>query len=140
MAAAVDLSRTKGCYCLAARRTARAVTRFYEAKLRQHGLRATQFSILAALALKGPTPVRELADLLGLERTSLSRSATLLERNGWIGADRSQDVRQRRLALKPAGRGKLEAALPAWQDAQDAFGRMAAKNESIFRLPSDSKA
>ncbi|MFB9807040.1 hypothetical protein ACFFQF_18180 [Haladaptatus pallidirubidus] len=52
----MDFSATKDCHCLAARRRAREITRLYEEKLRPHGLRATQFSVLAALALKGPTP------------------------------------------------------------------------------------
>jgi len=80
----VDLSATEGCHCLAARRYARAITRLYEQRLRPHGLRATQLSILAALALKGPTPIGELADFLVLERTTLSRSAALLQRRGWV--------------------------------------------------------
>src|SRR5687767_11742713 len=89
----VDLTPCKECYCLAARRAARAITRVYEERLRPYGLRATQFSILAALALKGSSPVGELADLLGLERTTLTRSARLLERNGWIITGRSDDAR-----------------------------------------------
>jgi DNA-binding MarR family transcriptional regulator len=55
-----------------------------DAKLRPHGLRATQFSILTALALRGPMPMGELAERLGLERTTLTRSAALLETRGWI--------------------------------------------------------
>jgi hypothetical protein len=89
----IDLFACVDCHCLAARRTARAITRDFEAKLRPHGLRATQFSILAALALKDPIPVSELAWGLGLERTTLTRSAALLERNDWIGAAESTDAR-----------------------------------------------
>ena len=44
MASGIDLRATQACYCLAARRVARALTRLYDARLRQHGLRATQFS------------------------------------------------------------------------------------------------
>jgi hypothetical protein len=88
---AVDLSSCVHCRCLAARRIARAITRHFEARLRPHGLRATQFSILAVLALAGPMPMRKLAARLGLERTTLTRSAALL----------------------------LEAAYPDWKEAQD---------------------
>ncbi len=64
--ARVDLSLLRDCHCLAARQQARVITRLFEEKLRPHGLRATQFSVLAALALKGPTRVTELAETLGL--------------------------------------------------------------------------
>ena len=118
MSASIDLSATRACHCLAARHRARELTRLYERKLRPHGLRATQFSILAALALKGPTPVSELAGLLGLERTTLTRSAALLERNGWVGAAQADDPREHPRRLTRAGRRKLEAAFPAWKEAQ----------------------
>ncbi len=116
---AADLVRCTQCHCLAARRRARTITRHFEAALRPHGLRATQFSILAALALAGTLPMGELAELLGLERTTLTRSTTLLARNGWLRAERSQDSRERPLLLTASGRRKLEAAYPAWQAAQD---------------------
>jgi len=115
----VDLAATKDCRCLAARRTARAITRMYEAKLRPHGLRATQFSILAALALKGATPVGDLASFLGLERTTLTRSSALLEERGWVRSATSADARRHPLQITPAGLRTLEAALPAWQAAQE---------------------
>ena len=117
----MDLSLCAACHCLAARRRARAVTRHFEAKLRPHGLRATQFSILAALALAGPTPMGELARFLGLERTTLTRGALLLERDGWVRNDRSPDGRERPLRLTASGRRKLESAYPAWKAAQDSL-------------------
>src|SRR2546429_2721433 len=100
------------CHCLAARRRARAITRLFDEKLRPHGLRATQFSVLVMLALGGPRPIGALAEALGLEHTTLTRGAALLERNGWIESDRSADGRERPLRLTPAGRAQLEEGLP----------------------------
>lgn len=126
MGPGVDLSACLACHCLAARRHARAITRLFEEKLRPHGLRATQFSVLVALALRGPTPVRQLADTLGLERTTLTRVAAVLERNGWIATAASDDARRRVLRLTGAGRRKAERAFPAWKDAQDQVDRQLA--------------
>lgn len=117
------LLSAKDCLCLAARRRARAVTRVYEEKLRPHGLRATQFSALAALALKGPTPIGALADSLVLERTTLTRGAALMAKKGWLDVASSADGRERRLRLTAAGRRKLEAAFPAWSEAQEMVRR-----------------
>lgn len=133
---ATDLWPTKDCYCLAARREARALTRLYEKKLRPHGLRATQFSVLAALALKGPTPVSELAEFLGLDRTSLTRNAVVLERNDWVTSERSQDARERLLRLTLAGRRKVEAAFPAWREVQDLLDRQGPPRGSKGRVQS----
>jgi DNA-binding MarR family transcriptional regulator len=119
MADDLDITVCAACHCLAARRSARAITRLYDAKLRPHGLRATQFSILTALALRGPMPMGELAERLGLERTTLTRSAALLEKRGWITSDRSSDRRERPIKLTASGRRKLESAFSAWKAAQD---------------------
>lgn len=110
---------TRACPCLAARRRARAVTRHFDAYLRPFGLRSTQFSVLAMLAQVGPTGRVRLADGLGLERTTLTRSATTLERQGWIETLGTDDARERPLALTEAGRRALDAALPAWKEALD---------------------
>jgi DNA-binding MarR family transcriptional regulator len=119
VAPSVDLTLTNSCPCLAARRRARAITRHFDRFLRPHDLRSTQFSVLAALALRGPTVRGRLADGLGLERTTLTRSATRLERQGWIETLETDDGRERPLALTAAGRRALDAALPAWKEALD---------------------
>jgi DNA-binding MarR family transcriptional regulator len=110
---------TRACPCLAARRRARAVTRHFDAYLRPHGLRSTQFSVLAMLAQAGPTARGRLADGLGLERTTLTRSAATLERQGWIETFGTDDARERPLVVTAAGRRALDAALPAWKEALD---------------------
>ena len=114
------LRETMQCHCLAARKRARAITRHFEAALRPHGLRATQFSILAMLALAGPRPMGRIALGLGLERTTLTRAAALLERDGLLAPAPAPDARARPLAITPAGRRRLKAALPAWKRAQAA--------------------
>lgn len=135
-----DLWATKDCHCLAARRRARELTRLYEKKLRPHGLRATQFSILAALALKGPTPISELAEFLGLERTTLIRSTALLERHGWVETDRSKDARERPVRLTSSGRRKVEGAFPAWSEVQDLVdGQLAQVRSSDIKRPRRSQ-
>jgi len=120
---APHLWETRDCHCLAARRRARELTRLYEQKLRPHGLRATQFSILAVLALKGVAVMKELAEILSLERTTVTRSAGVLERNGWVEEAASDDARERPLRLTAAGRSRLEDAYPAWREVQDAVDR-----------------
>jgi DNA-binding MarR family transcriptional regulator len=75
------------------------------------------------MCTQGPTPVVELAELLGLERTTLTRSAEVLERRGWLGTAPSEDARERPLQITPEGLGKLEEAFPAWKAVQEAVDR-----------------
>lgn len=137
MDASSELRETTACHCLAARRTARAITRFYEDRLRPHDLRATQFSILSALALRGTSLVSDLAGVLGLERTTLTRGAGVLERRGWVETAPSDDARERPLRLTAAGREKVESALPAWREAQEMVER--GEWEAPPRYPEDAR-
>ncbi len=61
----------------------------------------------------------ELAGMLGLERTTLTRIAGLLEGKGWVQPQTSGDHRERPLRVTASGRRKLESAYPSWKEAQD---------------------
>lgn len=112
------LRATRECACLAARAKARFLTRVFDAHLRPHGLRSTQFSVLAALAQTGPILLGDLADLLGLERTTLTRGVAILEERGLVETVPAEDARKRPLSLTRAGGARLARALPDWQRAQ----------------------
>lgn len=113
------LADTQRCFCLEARRRARAVTRRYEEALRPLGLRATQFSVLAALAQMGPSPLTPLADLLGVEVSTLNRSVDLLSQRGFLAEAQTTDRRQRSVRVTDEGAALLEQALPLWRQVQD---------------------
>lgn len=110
---------TTQCLCLAARRAARTITREFDDALRPHGLRATQFTLLAALQLAGPQPIGNLAEMLSADRTTLTRNLAVAEQHGLVAlrAD-TADARSRRATITPAGRRALATALPAWRTTQ----------------------
>jgi DNA-binding MarR family transcriptional regulator len=106
------------CVCATLRMATRAVARVYDRALEPHGLRTTQYSILARLEVEGPASVGHLAARLAMDRTTLAREAAPLVRAGLVAAEPGEDRRRRVLALTPAGLGRLESARPAWRDAQ----------------------
>jgi DNA-binding MarR family transcriptional regulator len=120
----IDIAACTDCHCLAARRHAREITRIYENHLRPFGLRATQFSVLVALEVSGGAPLQPLAEELGVERTTLTRSAAVMEQKGWVRSAASDDAREHLLELTRAGRNKLVSAYPAWKAAQDEVADM----------------
>jgi DNA-binding MarR family transcriptional regulator len=113
-----DLSECGACACFALRRAARGLTRFYDRQLRPGGLRATQFTLLAVLNNVGPQPLQALAQLLGLERTTLTRNLEPLLARQLVTAQAGDDRRVRRLSVTPAGVQAAVAALPLWRKAQ----------------------
>ena len=106
------------CYCFGLRRAARIVTQHYDRHLRQAGLRATQFTVLATLAQTGPMPLNRLARRLGLERTTLTRNLRPLEAKGWLTVTVEEDRRVHSVAITSAGEKAANDALPLWRKAQ----------------------
>lgn len=106
------------CMCASLMLAARAMTRLYNEELRAVGLEATQHSVLFMLKNLGPMTMKELGDRLAVDKTTVSRSARVLERNGWVSVEQGRDARQRILALTDAGRQTLDAARPHWERAQ----------------------
>ena len=106
------------CLCLASRRAARTITRAFDRQLRLHGIRATQFSLLAVLELKGPQSIGDLADTLGADRTTLTRNIALIEEQSLVKVRPGDDARARIVAITPKGRSTLAKAFPAWRKVQ----------------------
>ena len=106
------------CTCTRLRMAARAVTQTYDAMLQPSGLRATQFTLLAALATIGDAPLTQLADRLVMDRTTLTRNLKPLVGEGLVAIAADADRRIRRVHLTKAGRQAFETALPLWQRAQ----------------------
>jgi DNA-binding MarR family transcriptional regulator len=109
------------CLCFAARRAARAITQFYDRQLRETGLRSTQFTLLAFLLNAGTSSVNQAAEYLGMERTTLSRNLEPLLSAGYIRVDSGEDRRVKKIAITTQGRAAARAALPLWQQAQQAM-------------------
>jgi len=97
------------------------VTQFYDRHLAPAGLRTTQFSLLARLERTGPLAINELAARMVMDRTTMGRAIRPLQREGLVAIDPGRDARTRALRLTPAGKRRLNAAVPLWRQAQDAF-------------------
>lgn len=117
----LDLFETRQCLCLASRRAARAITRLFDRALRTHGIRATQFTLLAALELKGPQSVGELAELLVADRTTVTRNLAVAEEQSLISIRSGEDARSRIASITTDGRRKLMQAFPTWRTVQEAL-------------------
>jgi DNA-binding MarR family transcriptional regulator len=113
-----DLMETAQCLCLASRRAARAITRRFDAALRPFGIRPTQFTLLAVLELKGPQSIGALAEMIGADRTTLTRNLAAAESRSLVTIGSGKDARARIAAIAPRGRQALRRAFPAWRRTQ----------------------
>jgi DNA-binding MarR family transcriptional regulator len=103
------------------------VTNYYDAMLRPSGLHASQFTLLQALNLAPEISQKQLAGLLEIDSTTLTRTLTPLRRKGWLRSEAGDDRRELRLSLTAAGKREYKRALPYWQSAQEGLERALGK-------------
>ena len=108
----------KECTLFAVRSVSRAVTQLYEEALAPAGLKATQLSILVAAAARDGWTVSTLAEVLGMDRTTLTRNAGPLRRKGLIRVGAGPDGRSSSVALTARGHAVLGRAYPLWRKTQ----------------------
>ena len=126
------LNEIRECTGHTLRKTTRAVSQRFDAKLRKTGLRLTQYAMLNTLALleaktTEPVTITIFADHLLVNRTTLARTLRPLERDGLVHVAPGEDRRTRHVRLTDAGHAKLAEGYARWQQAQaevvDALGR-----------------
>ena len=104
------------CLCLHVQRAARALSRRFDDALKPVGLTNEQFSLLMSLNRPVPARMRDVAELLAVDRTTLTAAVKVLQRRGLLhSAVDPSDRRGRLLTLTAAGRKALAAAAPVWK-------------------------
>src|SRR5277367_4138340 len=100
------------CACANLRRAARVVTRYYDSILRPSGLHVSQFTLLQALNEASELSQKQLAELLEIDSTTLTRTLAPLRKKGWLRSEAGADKRELRLSLTAAGMREYKRALP----------------------------
>jgi len=117
----LDLNGTGYCASFNFRKTARAVTSLYDAALQKSGIRSTQFAILVGIAKNQPVSIGDLAEVLVIDGTTLTRSLRLLQTGGLITISSRATMRRRFLTITPKGERVLGRGLLAWRKTQERF-------------------
>ena len=127
----IDIREVAQCSCLRLRRITRRVTQVYDRAMEPAGLTVGQFGLLSRLygakARREVVPIGILAERMGMDPTTLSRSLKPLESRGFIdNTVNAKDRRRRVVRITEAGITKLRQAVPLWRKAQrqidDALG------------------
>jgi len=117
------------CLCLHAQRAARALARHFDDVLRPAGITSGQFSLLMSLNRPEPPSLGSVAQLLAMDRTTLTANLKPLERRGLVKvAIDKDDRRSRRLALTAEGKAVLAEAFPIWKGTHAAIEKKIAES------------
>ena len=124
------------CLCTNLRRAARGVSRHYDGALDGFGINVAQYSLPCNLQRLDQPSISNLAQAMGLDRSTLGRNLRVLECDGLVTLVEGEDQRNRVVQLTEAGRERLAAALPAWEAAQQRLiERLGAeKRETLLAL------
>jgi len=98
------------CAVMNFRQVARSVTARFDDQLRPVGLRATQLNLLMAIEASTAVTITDLAEILAMDRTTMTRNLKLLRER--------KLVESKRIALTSKGRRAAAEALPLWEKAQ----------------------
>jgi len=103
------------CLCLHAQRAARTLARRFDLAFRPLGITSGQFSLLNAMNRPAPPTIGAVAEVLAMDRTTVTANLKPLERMGAVVVSVDPDDRRgRRAALTDAGRALLAEATPIW--------------------------
>lgn len=125
-------SRTEGldwlnagavCFNFNLRRTARAVTQYYDEVLKPSGVKVTQFTILMAIATRKDHTITEIARLAQVDRTTLTRSLKILQGDKLIDVRKAQPGNKRRVSITEKGIQKMKEVYPYWFKAQRSLAK-----------------
>jgi DNA-binding MarR family transcriptional regulator len=123
------------------RLVARRAAQFLEARMAPAGVSLAQFGLMAEIASAADDSVGALAERMGLDQSTLSRTLRTLEADGLVEiAILDSDQRKRMVWLTEKGARRLEAALASWRQAHaqlekqlsvDLVGRLAREAETL---------
>jgi DNA-binding MarR family transcriptional regulator len=106
------------CACLTFRQASRMVTQLFDEALVPVGLLSTQLPVLILLSLYSPLTISRLANLLIMDRTTLTKNLKPLQARGLIKQVPNKDKRKTLLKLTAKGEAMLVKSYPLWQRAQ----------------------
>ena len=119
------------CYCATLRQAARAVTVLYEDMLAGSGLHATQFTALQLLDRARSLTTTELAEALGVDQTTATRTLALIRKAGLASDTVGDDRRERHWALSAQGKALVRKLKPRWEAAQEAFEKRLGRTQAM---------
>jgi DNA-binding MarR family transcriptional regulator len=118
------------CYCATLRQAARAATVLYEEVLRDSGLHVTQYTALQVLERGPELMTTELAQLIGIDQTTATRTLALIKKSGLATDSVGDDRRERRWRLTAKGQAQLRKLNPRWEAAQEAFEKRLGRSQA----------
>ncbi|MBI1361975.1 MAG: hypothetical protein GC155_16995 [Alphaproteobacteria bacterium] len=109
------------CLASTSRRTSRAVTNFFNARMKPLDLNVAQFGLLAAIANAPGETLSAISAAMLLEESTLARNLMVLERRGIVRSDGGRGRGGKHVNLTPEGRKLYAAGSRIWKQTNSAL-------------------
>lgn len=108
----------RGCTNFKLRQLLRRVSLVYDRAMAECGLKTTQYSLLSHVERLGPITQAELAKVMAMDSSTLSRNLKPLQLAGWVAIQAGSDARSHALTTTASGSKKRVEAQALWRRAQ----------------------
>ena len=117
---ATKLAKSVASECLAyrVRLLNRVITGIYDRALLPLGMKVNQANILWMLSLTEQASSADIARVLVMDKSTVSRTVDRMQKNGWISIVGSGDGAAQAITVTPQGRELLAKAHTQWKKAQ----------------------
>lgn len=109
----------QGCSNHRVRQLMRGIGQIYDVHLAASGLRITQYSLLSHVLASSPVRPVDLARLMRMDASTLTRNLKPLIDAGWVRMGPGEDQRSRLVHITEEGRARREQAKQCWKTAQN---------------------
>jgi DNA-binding MarR family transcriptional regulator len=106
------------CLGLEVRMLSRLISGIYDDAMSGVGLKVSQFTVLVAVVNQERARPSELAKVLAMDESTLSRNVERMCARGWLRLEPDKDRRSHRIQVTEKGMVLIRKAYPAWQNAQ----------------------
>ena len=123
------------CYCTNLRRSANAMSEFYDSALKEAELTISQYYLLVNLSRLGKANITHWSEQVGLDRSTMVRNIKPLQSHGLIEGTEGHG---KTFALSKKGRHALDTATVIWQQMQEKMEQFLGKEaaDAILRIGS----
>ena len=122
-----------GCSAKKLRQLSRRVSQHFDLIVANAGLKTTQYSLLSQILELGPIRPGDLASVMELDSSTLTRNLQSLVAQGWVTVGPGEDGRSRLVRITSIGREKRAQSQREWKLAQLAFNERVGE-ELVGRL------
>ena len=103
------------CLAYTSRRTARAVTNVFNARMAPLELNVAQFGLLAAVARMPASTMSAIGEAMLLDQSTMARNLTVLERRGLVEAQGGRGRGGKQVSLTAEGQALYAEAVRVWK-------------------------